>query len=156
MVVVEWTDEPYVGKTQAILARTIIEPPLEQLKDGSQVRVKMGKSSSAREWKAIFRGTVDDSIETERATCEANAGDEDATKKPKKASENVCGRKRLASKKAGGKKKSKLQGTKQVATTEPKTKKVLTISVSAFFDFPSYFLSCSYLLIYRRGSAFTK
>lgn len=153
MVVVEWTDEPYVGKTQAILARTIIEPPLEQLKDGGQVRVKMGKSTSAREWKAVFRGTVDDSIETERPTCEANAGDEDATKKPKKATENVRGRKRLASKKGGGKKKSKQQGTKQVATTEPKTKKVLTIS---FFDFRSYYLSCSYLLIYRRGSAFTK
>ena len=129
MVVVEWTDEPYVGKTQAILARTIIEPPLEQLKDGGQVRVKMGKSTSAREWKVIFQGTIDDSIETERATCEANVGDEDATKKPKKAFENVRGRKRLARNKGGGKKKSKQQGTKQVATTEPKTVKVLTISV---------------------------
>ena len=48
MVVVEWTDEPYIGKTQAILARSIIDPPLEQLKDSGQVRVKMGKSTSAQ------------------------------------------------------------------------------------------------------------
>ena len=125
MVVVEWTDEPYVSKTQAILARTIIEPPLEQLKDGGQIRVKMGKSTSAREWKAIFRGPVDES--TERATSETNAGDEGATKEPEKAAgikKNVCGRKRLASKKAGSKKKSKLQGTKQVAPAKSKTKKV--------------------------------
>ena len=99
---------------QAILARTIIKPPL--LKDGGQVRVKMGKSTSAREWKAIFRGLVDDSIETERTTCEAIAGDEDMTKEPEKAA--VCCRKRLAGRKAGGKKKSKLQGTKQVATAK--------------------------------------
>ena len=125
----EWTGEPYVGKTQAILARTVIEPPLGQLKDGGQVCVKVGKSTSARGWKAIFRGTIGDSVGTGRATCEANAGGEGATKEPKKASENVRGRKRLASNKGGGKKKSKQQGTKQVATTGPNAKKVLTISV---------------------------
>ena len=101
-MVVEWTNEPNVRKMQATLARTIIKPPL--LIDGDQDRVKMGKSTSAREWKAIFRGLVDDSIEMERTTCEAIVGDEDVTKEPEKAA--VCGRKRLAGRKAGGKKQA--------------------------------------------------
>ena len=61
-------------------------------------------------------------------TCKTNTGNEDATKESEKAAEikkNVCGRKRLANKKAGSTKKSKLLGTKQVATAKPKTKKVL-------------------------------
>ena len=187
MVVVEWTDEPYIVKTQAILAKSIIDPPLEQLKDSGQVRVKMGKSTSAWVQKAIFRGPVDESMEMERTTCETNAGDEDATKDPEKAAEikkNARGRKILASKKAGSKKKSKQN---KLQLPKPKTKKVLVkqdynnffivvecvgltcicdlrlhhtavISVSAisdFLQFCSYF-SCSYLLIYRRDSAFTK
>jgi len=47
MIVVEWADEPYVGKTQAILAHTIVEPPLDQLQKGGKVLVKMEKSISA-------------------------------------------------------------------------------------------------------------
>ena len=49
MIVVGWADEPHVGKTQAILALTIVQPPLDQLQKGSEVLVKMGKSSSARD-----------------------------------------------------------------------------------------------------------
>ena len=87
MVVVEWTNEPYVGKMQSILARTIIEPPLEQLKEGGQVRVKMGKSASAWEWKAFFCGPVSKWTEMEQVTRETNMGSKDATKEFEKAAD---------------------------------------------------------------------
>ena len=32
VIVVEWADEPYKGKTQAILAHTIVETPLDQIR----------------------------------------------------------------------------------------------------------------------------
>ena len=115
MIVVEWADEPYVGKTQAILARTIVEPPLDQLQKGGEVLVKMGKSSSARAWKALFRGTAQELTAMEQSTSEASAGDGEIPKD----------RKRLANRKRDGKKKSKLEsGKKQGATAKTKSKKV--------------------------------
>ena len=114
MVVVQWSDEPYsvyVGKTQSILARTIAEPPLDQLQRGCEVRVKMGRSSAARAWKAQLRGTAE---ELEQSMCaEASA----------ELQKNVSGRKRTAAKKTGGKEKNKLQGEKKEgAASKPKVR----------------------------------
>ena len=111
MVVVQWSDEPYVGKTQSILACTIVEPPLDQLQRGCEVRVKMGRSSAARAWKAQLRGTAE---ELEQLMCaEASA----------ELQKNVSGRKRTAAKKTGGKKKNKLQGEKKEgAASKPKVR----------------------------------
>ena len=56
-LIVEWQDGRYAGKTTpAVLARNIIEPNLRDISVGSQLKIKMGKSSSAKVWNAVFVG----------------------------------------------------------------------------------------------------
>ena len=46
MLVVEWQDEPYVRKQQAVLARTVVNLLLQQLQQtGNEVRIKWGNQA---------------------------------------------------------------------------------------------------------------
>ena len=68
MVVVEWKDSKYDGITQAIKARMIVDPPIGKLLIGDTVHVRMGRSSAAKLWTAVFKG-----IEPEHAEPEASS-----------------------------------------------------------------------------------
>lgn len=61
ILVVEWRDGRYAGKRlPAVQARNIIEPPLGEIREGSMLKIKMGKSASAKVWNATFVGKASD------------------------------------------------------------------------------------------------
>ena len=61
IIVVEWQDGKYAGKRQpAVQARNIIEPKLVDIGPGTAVKIKMGKSASAKIWNAVFVSKLDE------------------------------------------------------------------------------------------------
>lgn len=66
IVTVEWQDGRYAGKRQpAVQARNIIEPNLEEVRAGTKLKIKMGKSASAKVWNAVFVSRAVDKTEEE-------------------------------------------------------------------------------------------
>ena len=61
IVVVEWQDGKYAGKREpAVQARNIIEPKLVEVRPGTEVKIKMGKSASAKVWNTVFISKIGD------------------------------------------------------------------------------------------------
>ena len=64
LFVVEYLDPPYAGQRGQVQKRSIYPSP-DQLEEGSLVTVKIGKSTSAKKWRATFIGSA------EKVTAEA-------------------------------------------------------------------------------------
>ena len=60
LCVVEWIDPPHTGKRQTVETRCVV---LGKCEPGSAVKVKLGKSSSAKKGNGIYIGTIEE-VET--------------------------------------------------------------------------------------------
>ena len=75
-VVVKWTDEAYKERgEQAIPRRCIIDPKPEELAPGMPLRIKMGKSSSAKIWNAVYIRSVEQQPKSKGTTKPVNVSD---------------------------------------------------------------------------------
>lgn len=90
IVIVEWENGRYIGKP-AVQARNIIEPDLQHIRTGSKLKIKMGKSASAKVWNAVFIGKqTDDKHQIDVDMDVTPAESSKIVKKKEKKKEVIC------------------------------------------------------------------